>query len=451
MNFLQRLFIYGALITIFALLSACENQIQPVQHRGPEMNLVRDKPIKTVQAVKPATVNTFGRDILSSYSGSYALLIGESRYTNGWPSLEAIPGELREVEKVLISQGFQVETAFNLNYDTFKERFDTFINQYGFDRNNRLLFFYSGHGYTRNDKGYLVPVNAPNPSVNEKKFLQQAVDMDQVLTWARRIEAKHVLFLFDSCFSGTIFQARNLPTVPPQINKSVQEPVRQFITAGSANEFVPAKSVFTPAFIDALRYGWGDLYQDGYITGQELGLYLRNKVPQYTSQTPQYGKIKDYELSRGDFVFVVKKNAKINNPKIVTIQSIQPNKPTFNNINPPKLTPNLPELKIIIPDSDKDGLKDDHDQCRYNTALEISKGVDSLGCSLDSDQDKFADYQDACPNDSQEAISKGVNYKGCPKDFDRDGVADYQDACPRTFFGFKVKADGCPLPIINIK
>jgi len=48
------------------------------------------------------------------------------------------------------------------------------------------------------------------------------------------------------------------------------------------------------------------LYKDGYITGQELGFYLKNKVPQYTEQTPQYGKIKDYELSRGDFIFVVK-------------------------------------------------------------------------------------------------------------------------------------------------
>ncbi|RKZ35635.1 MAG: hypothetical protein DRQ49_19100, partial [Gammaproteobacteria bacterium] len=38
---------------------------------------------------------------------------------------------------------------------------------------------------------------------------------------------------------------------------------------------------------------------------QELGLYLWNKVPQHTEQTPQYGKIQDYKLSRGDFVFVV--------------------------------------------------------------------------------------------------------------------------------------------------
>jgi len=164
------------------------------------------------------------------------------------------------------------------------------FQDYGFDKNNRLLFFYSGHGYTRNNKGYIVPTDAPNPQLNEKSekgFLKKAVGMNQILTWARRMEAKHALFLFDSCFS------------------MAKLPVRQFITAGSADEEVPAKSVFTPAFIDALQYRLGDLYKDGYVTGEELGLYLKNKVHEHSEQTPQYGKIRDYDLSRGDFVFAV--------------------------------------------------------------------------------------------------------------------------------------------------
>jgi hypothetical protein len=56
--------------------------------------------------------------------------------------------------------------------------------------------------------------------------------------------------------------------------------------------------------VDALTYGWGDLDHDGYVTGNELGLYLRGKVPQHTDQVPQFATIRDYKLSRGDFVFV---------------------------------------------------------------------------------------------------------------------------------------------------
>ncbi|MCK5070214.1 MAG: cytochrome c biogenesis protein ResB, partial [Desulfocapsa sp.] len=68
---------------------------------------------------------------------------------------------------------------------------------------------------------------------------------------------------------------------------------------------VPAISVFTPVFVDAITYGRGDLNKDGYISGTELGLYLQQEVPRHISQTPQYGKISDYLLSRGDFIFLV--------------------------------------------------------------------------------------------------------------------------------------------------
>lgn len=36
-----------------------------------------------------------------------------------------------------------------------------------------------------------------------------------------------------------------------------------------------------------------------------FGTYLQEKVSQFVKQTPQYGKIQDYELSRGDFVFFI--------------------------------------------------------------------------------------------------------------------------------------------------
>jgi uncharacterized caspase-like protein len=116
------------------------------------------------------------------------------------------------VEKILQSQGFKVEKSFNLNAEDLTKRFKRFINKYGFEENNRLLFFYSGHGYTRKakgthkGKGYIVPVDAANPNFDETAFLRKAVGMDQILTWARKIEAKHVLFLFDSCFSLLNYQ-----------------------------------------------------------------------------------------------------------------------------------------------------------------------------------------------------------------------------------------------------
>ena len=244
------------------------------------------------------------------YQGSYALLIGASDYQSPqWPDIESIPDELDQVETILKAQGFSVSKYYNPTKRQMVGHFRDFIDEHGYDEGNRLLFFYAGHGYTRKkgntNKGYLVPVDAPSPLEDEKGFQRKALSMSQILTWARESEAKHSLFLFDSCFSGTIFQSRALAEPPKVIKKIVSLPVRQFITAGSAGETVPSQSTFTPAFISALKYGKGDLNEDGYVSGTELGLYLQNEVPKHTDQTPQFGKIKDFDLSQGDFVFVL--------------------------------------------------------------------------------------------------------------------------------------------------
>ena len=240
------------------------------------------------------------------YSGSYALLIGESNYRAGWPSIESIPGELARVESMLTSRGFKVEKHIDPDSHELVAAFSEFIDKYGYDRENRLLFFYSGHGYTRQGgrKGYLVPVDAPDPDKNEKEFLKKALGMNQILSWSRDIEAKHVLFLFDSCFSGTIFKQKDKPKPPKHITMMTVEPVRQYITAGSAGQTVPANSTFTPMFIDAIKFNLADLNKDGYVSGTELGLYLQEMVPRHSNQSPQFGKISDYDLSRGDFIFV---------------------------------------------------------------------------------------------------------------------------------------------------
>lgn len=247
-----------------------------------------------------------GRKGIGLYAESHALLIGVNDYGGGWPSLESIEGELDGVEQILRQKKFTITRVSNPDSQQLYDAFNSFINKYGYEPRNRLLFFFSGHGYTRKKgkKGYIVPADAPNPHKDEKGFLMKALGMNHILSWARDIEAKHVLFVFDSCFSGTIFKQRDRAQPPLHITKMTSLPVRQFITAGQAGEAVPANSTFTPMFIDAIKYGIADLNKDGYVSGTELGLFLQEKVPLHTKQSPQFGKIKDYDLSRGDFVFL---------------------------------------------------------------------------------------------------------------------------------------------------
>ena len=118
------------------------------------------------------------------YQGSHALLVGVSKYTAGWPSLESIPGEMDRLEAALKRQGFSVTRVDDPNSSQMEAAFKDFINQYGYGLDNRLLFFYSGHGFTRTTrgrrKGYLVPADAPNPHQDLRGFNRKALTMSQV-------------------------------------------------------------------------------------------------------------------------------------------------------------------------------------------------------------------------------------------------------------------------------
>jgi len=241
------------------------------------------------------------------YEKSYALLIGVSQYQHG-SVLDTIPTELDEIEAMLERHGFKVVRISDPDDHALENAFSDFINHYGrisSQNQNRLLFYFAGHGHTFSGdmEGYLVPANAPLPHKDRAGFVATAYSMYDIMALARKIKAKHALFLFDSCFSGTIFEARSDPSPSSSITKKALNPVRQFITAGSANEVVPASSAFDKAFVMALDDGDADFNHDGYVTGSELGVYIMEFVPFMSNTTPQYGKIQDIALWRGDFVF----------------------------------------------------------------------------------------------------------------------------------------------------
>ena len=257
------------------------------------------------------TVRTKTGKEIPLYKDSYALIVGNGAYTNGWDPLEGGPQDAAEVAAALETHGFVVTLKTDLTKDAFETTFAEFVLNAGQDKANRLLFYYAGHGYTQplaNDQelGYLVMVDAPNPETDKVGFETKSVNMEGLVTKSKQIQARHALFVFDSCFSGTILNVRDRLRQPESISDSVRYPVRQFITAGRAGEVVPDKSVFKQTFLNLIEGRVPEPFPDGYITGEELGFYLKNQVPVYNSaQHPQYGKIRDPKLDQGDFVFVL--------------------------------------------------------------------------------------------------------------------------------------------------
>ena len=190
------------------------------------------------------------------YSQSHALVIGASTYQDrAWGHLDSVPTDVREVKDALEKQGFNVETILNPTKKDMNDRIEQFISDYGFEKNNRLLFYYSGHGYTqeRNGRkfGYLVPSDAPNPLTDKKGFFRKSLKMTRILSWAKEIESKHALFIFDSCFSGSVFRI----SVAKLLSSDRQGPyvkASQFVIRCSISESPTSVNFLIAAFLAIL-------------------------------------------------------------------------------------------------------------------------------------------------------------------------------------------------------
>lgn len=249
---------------------------------------------------------------LRLYQDYHALVVGVGDYEH-WPDLNGAVRDAEDVKKSLTKMGMTVTALFNPTSEQLKEGLNRLVYGPGREKDRAILFYFAGHGETEalangEKLGYIVPRDAPIPSQDHIGFVDKAISMNQLETYALRIQSKHVLMIFDSCFSGSVFSS--VRSAPTDISEKSAKDVRQFITAGNEEEQVPDESVFKRCFIDGIQ-GEADFNKDGYVTASELGMYLDSAVVNYSkgSQHPQYGKIRDPRLDKGDFIFTVASGA----------------------------------------------------------------------------------------------------------------------------------------------
>jgi TPR repeat protein len=269
----------------------------------------------TVVSAQPAAergvrVVTSENEVVDLYTGSYALLVGNGAYQD-WDALRWPTEDVVKLSEVLEDLGFETEVVKNATADGFRTAMARFVSTHGQDEGAQLLFYFAGHGHTlpgaTGPLGYVALTDTPDPVRDPAGFRARAIEMDAFLSYARQIRARHALFVFDSCFSGTVLRQRS-GDATRALGKNVIRPVREFLTAGSADEPVPDKSLFKTVLVDVLTGAIPEPIEDGYLTGLELGALMKSTIPKYSMvQNPQYGRILDPELDKGDFVFVLKK------------------------------------------------------------------------------------------------------------------------------------------------
>jgi len=250
---------------------------------------------------KPVKVNSE----VNLQANLYALLIGVSQYRAGWPPLRGVEKDVIAVRERLERSGFDVTLVPDPTRHDIEFAFEEIKKKLkGKDKPGRLLVYYAGHGENLKGEGFLVPVDAPMPKMDEAAFRAKVVTLQWVRDQLRDMPVRNALLLLDNCFSGAVFKTmRGTPLESPAIGFMVAFQSREIISAGTEAQTVPDESIFRRYFEAALS-GAGDVDKDGYITGSELAMFLRTKVANESKgqQTPMSAKID--ESAKGEFVLL---------------------------------------------------------------------------------------------------------------------------------------------------
>lgn len=257
------------------------------------------------------------------FNKSYAVVVGISRYQNSgtWKTLDNAENDARAMSEFFTGQGFEVKSftdAEARKYSITSYLEDTLALK--LTQNDRFVFYFSGHGNTRRvggrDRGYLIPYDG------DTKKSSTWIDMKQLQDLADKLgNARHQLFILDSCFGG-LFATKGSPTTVPDgtpgyITTVTGSRARQYLTAGGSNQETPARSnlngyrqysYYTAYLLKGLLEGEADTHPDGYITASELNAYLEPAAAT-NYNTPRGGHFPGHE--QGDFVFSSPKHAQI--------------------------------------------------------------------------------------------------------------------------------------------
>ena len=246
----------------------------------------------------------------------HALLIGESHYTRGWDELASVRHDLQTLKAGLTPYFETVETVQDPTVSQLRDRMREFLLGKWNTPDERLFIYYAGHGFTdfnqasRENNGYITGSDTPRYDLNPGKAIENAVPFTEIDSWNRQTRARHVLMVFDSCFSGTLFQTMGSEEELRRkdldgIRRMLGQPVRYYITSGRKEEMVTADSTFATLLLRGLR-GEADFFRQGLVSADQLGIYLSREVPKHSqrSQTPQFSHIGNAKLSEGQFFFL---------------------------------------------------------------------------------------------------------------------------------------------------
>ena len=249
----------------------------------------------------------------------YIVSIGISNYADKKNNLNSAAKDARTISSLFKYLGFtnpyEHEPICNekaTKYAIEKMVMTDLRSQLKFE--DTLVFFFAGHGRNRVDEAFRPEERLPFLTLRPEErmpFLipydaigdewHTYIDLDSLLRWISKLPAKHILVILNACKSGL---ALNLLMKKPGvigISKNLNDLVsRKIITSATHLQTAPdgKKGELTPfalSLIEGINYGHADCDNDGDISWDELGLFLKQ------SMKKKANNMQDLDYSIPDF------------------------------------------------------------------------------------------------------------------------------------------------------
>jgi uncharacterized caspase-like protein len=232
----------------------------------------------------------------------HALVIGNQNYKY-LQNLNTPTNDAREVEYILKNKyGFKTTILIDA---TRSEIITVLVRlRKSLTIHDNLLIYYAGHGYLdeTTDTGYWQPIDA------ETNSDVHWIPTTTITRYLSAIEAKHVIVIADSCYSGSLLTRSSGSSLPTGVEREIwmqrmnELNSRTALTSGGLEVVLDSggggHSVFARAFIDVLQES------NEIFDGSRLFDELKGKVVLKASQTPRYANIRTLKSDNGDFIFV---------------------------------------------------------------------------------------------------------------------------------------------------
>ena len=245
----------------------------------------------------PVQISSREASGIAALGDYYALVIGNQDYQD-LPSLKTALNDARAVARVLSeSYGFSVTLVGNATRSRLVEAFSEMRRNLG--AGDSFLVFYAGHGLydEKAGRGYWLPVDAR--SDDQSNWLSNAYVTDTL----RAMDARHVLVISDSCYSGTLTRVIKMKTGSGGGAMELASlRSRVALTSGGLepveDDAGDGRSVFASALLRTLENN------AAAIDGQALYRSIVRPVMLESNQTPEYGDIRNAGHQGGEFYFV---------------------------------------------------------------------------------------------------------------------------------------------------